>query len=466
MTLVISSTSVPINGSAEVIATVTESSGTPAHNGTMVNFTSSFGRMEPSEAPTSGGRAVARFIGNSSGTARISAFSGSATAEITDVKVGGAAAGAIAMRANPASLPQGGGTVQVIAIVRDTSGNPLPGAPVSFTTDQGNLGSTSAITDADGQAETTISTNRDAVVTATVISGVTATTTVRIISAPSVTIATAAGSTPSVGVGVNFTVTPVASTTGTSIQSVTVDFGDGTPPQNLGAISGPTNITHTFASAGTYNVVAAVTDASGQRSTSSVAVNVQRLSPTVTLTPPTSTVPAGGALAFAVGATPTAGGPPISNVTVTMNPGGAVVYSGSGSGSFTRQFSSPGTYTFTASATDTAGTNGTASAVVTVTGLDLTVDAAGGSLSCTTATPKVCSGLTAGTNVTFTASVPTPGATISSYQWNFGDGSPTETTTARVNSHVYTGLGTFVASVTAMTSGGSAANQLITIKSP
>ncbi len=49
ITLNVSTTVVPINGSAEIIASVTESAGTPVHNGTVVTFTSSFGTMEPRE---------------------------------------------------------------------------------------------------------------------------------------------------------------------------------------------------------------------------------------------------------------------------------------------------------------------------------------------------------------------------------------------------------------------------------
>src|SRR5687767_7660761 len=141
ITIVLSSTTVPINGSVEVIANVLESSGTPAHNGTMVSFVGSFGRFEPAQAATSGGRATVRFIGTSSGTTKITAISGSATAESGDVRVGGAATERVTVRTEPTSIPASGGRVTVIASTHDAAGNVLPNAPVSFTVDHGSLSS-------------------------------------------------------------------------------------------------------------------------------------------------------------------------------------------------------------------------------------------------------------------------------------------------------------------------------------
>jgi hypothetical protein len=366
ITLSIDKTSVPIGGTAQLVAVVSEASGTAPQNGTMVTFSSAFGTITPQEAPTLGGIARATFTGTSSGVAKVGAFSGPAKATEVELKVGGAAAASVALRAEPATLPQGGGTTTVMAFVRDSAGNPLPNAPVNFTSDQGNLGATAAVTDSNGEARVTITTNRDAVVTANVGGTVTGTVTVRIINAPSVTIALAAGSTPAVGVTTNFVVTPAAVAGGTSIQSVTINWGDGSPEQSLGAISGATNVTHTFNAPGSYNVVATARDATGQQSQSNLAVNVQRIAPVVTITPTNTTAAPGSTVAFSVNATAGTGGPPIQgNITVTENPGGTVVYSGP-PGGFARQFTAPGSYTLTARATDTAGTTGSAVATVQV----------------------------------------------------------------------------------------------------
>ena len=462
ITLTLDKTSVPIGGTVQLTAVVSEASGTAPQNGTMVTFNAAFGTITPQEAPTLGGIARATFTGTASGTAKVGAFSGPAKATEVELLVGGAAAASVALRAEPATLPQGGGIATIIAFVRDKAGNPLPNAPINFTTDQGNLSATAAVTDSGGEARVAITTNRDSVVTANVGGTVTGNVTVRIINAPTVAIATT-NANPGVGVGVNFTITPGAITNGASIQNVLVNWGDGSGDQSLGAISGATNVTHTFTTAGNFIVTATVSDATGQRSSSTLSVNVQRIAPVVGITPATSSITAGSTVAFSVTAASGTGGPPIQgNITVTQNPGGTVVYSGP-SGSFTRTFNAPGTFTLTATATDTAGTTGSASASVTVTNAEGTLTASAPGLACTGTNPTTCTGLAGGTNVNFVATAPT-GTTGVSFQWTWGDGTPTEITTARVNSHVYAVAGNYVAQVTITTSTGASSTPFIFLR--
>lgn len=82
ITIVTSRSVLPIDGTAQIIATVIEQSGTPAHNGTLVTFTTTLGTLEPLEAVTSNGQAVVTLrAGTQSGTASILAFSGSTRTE-------------------------------------------------------------------------------------------------------------------------------------------------------------------------------------------------------------------------------------------------------------------------------------------------------------------------------------------------------------------------------------------------
>src|SRR5262245_31384110 len=269
ITLNASTTVVPVNGTADIIASVTEQAGTPAQNGTVVTFTASFGRIEPNEARTDGGKAVVKFIGSSqSGVAKIGAFSGATRATEVEIKVGGAAAERIAVRAEPATVTASGGTVQLIAVVTDASGNTLPGAPVVFSADNGSLGSNTAITDQLGQAQTSLSTNRETVARANV-AGKEGTVTIRVVNPPVIAI-TSSTTAPAVGVPVAFTVTPTVATGSAPIQSVIVDFGDGSPTLNLGGITGATGFTHTFNSEGGFTVQATATDTNGLRATTSV----------------------------------------------------------------------------------------------------------------------------------------------------------------------------------------------------
>ena len=91
---------IPVDGSTEITAVVIEGGtgqtgnettvlpgvGTPVHNGTVVSFRTTLGRIEPSEAKTTDGRAVAVLVADGrNGTATITAFSGpvSKTLEVT-----------------------------------------------------------------------------------------------------------------------------------------------------------------------------------------------------------------------------------------------------------------------------------------------------------------------------------------------------------------------------------------------
>jgi PKD repeat protein len=165
-----------------------------------------------------------------------------------------------------------------------------------------------------------------------------------------------------------------------------------------------------------------------------------------------------------VSASPTTGGPPIQNITVRHNPGGDVVYSGASGGSFTVTFTTGGTHTLTATATDTSGTTGSATAVITVGNPEATLTASGPGLNCSGFPTMTCTGLAAGTNVTFSANITSAGVTGVLYQWNWGDGSPSETTTSRFNSHVYAAAGSYVPQVTITTSGGGTASQILFLR--
>jgi len=90
------------DGSFTLIATVTEEAGTPVQNGTLVTFTTTLGRLDPTSAETTNGQATVKLVAEGlSGTATVSAFSGGATsgsggtasnAATVTIALGGAAA--------------------------------------------------------------------------------------------------------------------------------------------------------------------------------------------------------------------------------------------------------------------------------------------------------------------------------------------------------------------------------------
>src|SRR5207253_10219155 len=89
-------------GTTGTTSTTNAGAGTPVQNGTLVSFTTTIGRIEPSEARTSNGQVHVRFIaGTQSGTATITAFSGGASGRIENLLVGTPAAERVSLTATP-----------------------------------------------------------------------------------------------------------------------------------------------------------------------------------------------------------------------------------------------------------------------------------------------------------------------------------------------------------------------------
>lgn len=309
ITLLAGTTTVSLNSEIVIIATVIENgtapagtgtgtgtggpttttrtgAGTPVQNGTLISFTTTLGRIEPSEARTHNGQVSVRFIsGGASGIATITAYSGGASAQISNLKIGTAAAGRVLVTTTPQALGASGGSVQVTASVTDEGGNPLSGIPVSFATDKGSLTPSTATTDASGNATVTLTTTSGpAKITAT--AGAQKGEATVTVNARSLSGFTASPAATSAGVPVTFTVTPG---TGANITNVRVDFGDGTG-QNLGAISGPSTVSHTYNRSGNFTPTATATDASGDTQSLSTTVIIGSLPITINPSPNPGTV--------------------------------------------------------------------------------------------------------------------------------------------------------------------------------
>lgn len=293
ITLFPAASSVPLNGTIEIVATVIENgvaststtgttggtgtgtgtgttttpatttttragAGTPVQNGTLVSFTTTMGTIEPREARTQNGEVRVRFTAQGqSGLATITAFSGGASAKIENLKIGSAAAERLLVSASPQTLGPSGGTSVVSARVEDASGAGVPGVVVTFTSDAGQLSASSATTDGNGVASVTLNTSRQTKVTANV-AGKTADVTVSLNPRTGVTLT---GPTTPVSAGVPATFTVGVGSTA-NVRDVTIDFGDG-DRQSLGSLSGSTTVNHTYSDPGTYNVRATAVEASG-----------------------------------------------------------------------------------------------------------------------------------------------------------------------------------------------------------
>ena len=365
----------PLNGQAVVRAIVTESSGTPVHNGTVVTFQPSIGAVDPPSAETLNGVAVSTFLaGSVSGTGVIHAFSGGArtgsgnsSSGGAEVRVGSAAVGGMALSASPSSVSQSGGTVTISALVMDASNNPLPGVSVLFTASTGTLQSTTALSDVNGVARVQLTTSQTATVTAIAGSGK-GEVQVVVSAAPSVSFASGTPTTATIGVPVPITVSTSSGNTSAprQIQTLELDFGDGTV-ESRSNVTGSVSFIHVYNQARGYTLTARAVDVNGNTGFGSHAIVVSRSVPTLTLTAPATVdlSDTGGVAGFTVTATAAAGQPPIQSVVVRLADG-TVIYSGSSGGSFTYQFPAVGSYPVNATATDTAGGTGTASAIVRV----------------------------------------------------------------------------------------------------
>lgn len=381
----------PLGGSTEVTAFVTEQGGTPVQNGTFVRFTTTLGTVNPVEVETRNGLALTTFLaGNTSGVAEVRATSGGATGTTTtgtgttatttttnvvQITIGAAAVNTVTLRANPGSVSPGGGTVELIASVVAENGRALEGIQVTFNTDQGTLSSAVATTNSSGEARTNLTAGQKATVTATAGTKTSTAVIVDVRTGPGVTIAC----TPASGSGncaavqasssgntatVVFTVAKGASTS--NLRSATIDFGDGTS-QSLGNLAGGNaTVTHTYTGPSStapraYTATVTATDINGESSIASTAVNI---TPRATPTP--------------------------MSIILTATPGAKTA---------TNQ-----RWTFVAEVSG-GGDGGTGTAIV------------------------------------------------ESYSWDFGDGT-TATTNGKQTSHVYTERGTKVVTVTARTADG------------
>jgi len=359
----------PLNGQATLRAVVIESAGTPVHNGTVVSFTSTLGTVTPPEATTVNGVATTVFnAGSLSGTSVIHAFSGGArtgsgntSSGGVEIKVGAAAAGSVSISATPSSVSQSGGTVTIEARVLDPSGNPLPGVNVTFSTDAGQLNPTTALSDSSGLARSQLTTTSTAKVKATAGTATSAELTVAVTAAPTVTIE--APATTVVGVPVAITIAaPAANSGARQLQSVIVDFGDGTT-QTIANPTGQVGLTHTYRNSGGFTITARSTDVTGNTGIATRGIVVQPAVPAVSATanPQFSTAPF--TTVISITASAATGGPPLTSVRAFVN--GEQVYSStSGNGSFAYRINTAGTYNVSVVATDAAGNEGRANTIV------------------------------------------------------------------------------------------------------
>jgi PKD domain/Bacterial Ig-like domain (group 1) len=382
ITLFSSSLVLPLNGSVDITATAIEAgaastppasttpgtpatptpgtpgAGTPVHNGTVITFTTTLGRLEPSEARTHNGQASVRLVSTGqSGTARIVAFSGGARSAELMIKVGSAASKTVILSANPAQLPATGGTSQISARVEDELGSVVPGAPVTFSTTSGNITPVTTNTDNNGIALATLQANASSDVVAT--SG-TAQGKITVTLRPrSGLTLTAPATPPAAGLPATFTIAVGATA---NVTNVRIDFGDGTA-RSLGALSGSTTIQHTYQDPGTFEVSATATQATGDQETVSTAITILPGQPPGVIINPSDPVPAVNQI---ITLTATVSGATSTILRYDWNFGDGTTASTTGNQT-SKVYTTTGTFTITVTVTQAAGPQGQGQTTVNVT---------------------------------------------------------------------------------------------------
>jgi hypothetical protein len=181
---------------------------------------------------------------------------------------------------------------------------------------------------------------------------------------------------------------------------------------------------------------ASVTATAGGTTSAAITITVSP-GPTASISVAAGTTPVEGAITtFSITVNAATGGAPIRNVHIDYDDGssddlGAV----NGTVSVQHVYGSDGTYTPTMTVTDAVGQTTTASTVIVVQPLLVSITASA------TANPKV---------INFTANVSPAGVPVASYAWTFGDGS-SATTSSATTSHTYAAAGDRTVRVTIRT---------------
>ncbi len=145
-------------GRSTVTVSAYRVTGNPVNPGTEVRFSSSLGSIDPVAYTSDSGQATAVLQGTGRvGTATVSAFSGGVEPVTIDIAIGELAA-SMSLQVTPSSIAETGGTLDLLALVRDAVSQPLAGAQVNFRSEVGTLASGGRFitTDIDGEARDTL----------------------------------------------------------------------------------------------------------------------------------------------------------------------------------------------------------------------------------------------------------------------------------------------------------------------
>jgi hypothetical protein len=179
----------------------------------------------------------------------------------------------VTLAASPTSLPVQGGSVDITATVTSTTGAPMSGQQVTFTTSEGTLEpGTPVTTDAAGQAKVKLTTTRSATVRASAGGVTSADLSISVKAAVAITLSTD----PAEPVATQpFTLRVTAKRGSDDVSGqLTVNFGDGTVTE-VGPINGTATTTYTYKTNGAFNLSATVVESDGSQTRETIRVTVR-----------------------------------------------------------------------------------------------------------------------------------------------------------------------------------------------
>ncbi len=154
LTLSASPAEIAANGTSTITVRARRENGTPVNPGTQVLLSTTLGQLSATTVETDDAGVATAILtgGGRPGEAKLIARSGPSESNEVTVQVGRLAA-AVSLQATPSSIPETGGTITLLALVRDSQGQPVSGVPVNFQTDIGTLASGGAFRNTDNQGQ-------------------------------------------------------------------------------------------------------------------------------------------------------------------------------------------------------------------------------------------------------------------------------------------------------------------------
>jgi len=127
------------------MAIIRRDNGTAVNPGTEVNFSTSLGSLDPDLAKTDDAGVARTTLSGAGqvGVATIEASTGAATPSTVELQIGSLAS-SVTLVASPTAIGSGGGSIELLAVVRDDAGQLLNNLAVNFSTTAGTLESRGA----------------------------------------------------------------------------------------------------------------------------------------------------------------------------------------------------------------------------------------------------------------------------------------------------------------------------------